>query len=234
MGIHENTLTKSTWKKHLRLRVQIYLSVMLILALSMASLRTGAQEKQASPNQPQATTMVIVLPPQVVTEQLTANSRGHNFGDVPFEPALTNAANANLTSRKYMVVTPESLQDPNAIGWLKQLEPLTSRLARGVINDEALQILAHFATLPEDHLILVQFMRVKMGPGWSPGMYGNGTGATSSMSSTLLQAALISTRTGQVVWKNEVLERSLFRADSPKFAKFVDLLYTTLGIQGGN
>jgi hypothetical protein len=232
METPELALTIGAWKIGRGRRVLPYLSVGLILALSVAPLRAGAQEIKTPPNPPQPAVKVIILPPQVAFEQLTAYYRGHNFGGVSFEPALANAANANLTSRQYTVVTPESLQDTNAIDWLKQLQPLTSRLSRGVINDEAQQIFSHLGTLPENYLIFIQFMRVKEGPGgsWDPN-----TGAiTSQMSSTLLQAALISTRTGQVLWKNDVLERSVFRADSPKFAKSVDLLYSTLSTKGGN
>jgi hypothetical protein len=158
-----------------------------------------------------------------------------NFGGDPFRSALTNAANINLSIRRYTVVTPESLQDSNAIEWLKQLQPLTSRLARGAINDEAQQVFNHLATLPEEYLIFVQFMKVKESP---PGGFhdpSSGVLMIPPMSSTLLQAALISTRTGRVVWKNEVLKWELYpAANSPKFAKSLHHLYSTLGTKGGS
>jgi hypothetical protein len=233
METHELALTTGVWKIGHRRQVLLCLSVVLVLVLSLASIQAGAQEKQAAPNPPQPAVKVIILPPQVVFEQLTAYSRGHNFGGVSFEPALFKAANTILSTQGYTVVMPESLQDnTNAIDWLTQLQPLTSRLSRGVINDEARQIFSHLGTLPENYLIFIQFMRIKEGPGgsWDPN-----TGAiTSQMSSTILQAALISPRTGQVVWKNDVLERSVFRADSPKFTKSVNLLYSTLSTKGGN
>lgn len=204
----------------------------IIAVSSLASLRAGAQEKQAPPNPPQATTMVIVLPPQVVTERLSENSSARNQGNESFETALRNAANAEISRHQYSMVAAESLQNPDAIVWLKQLEPLTSRLARGAINDDAQLILAHFKTLPQDYLILVQFMKIKSAPGAS---YDAWSGAiTSGMSSTLLQAALISTRTGQVSWKNEVLVRKLFPATDPRFAKSIETLYQTFSTGGGN
>ena len=63
------------------------------------------------------------------------------------------------------------------------------------------------AALPDDYLLLVQFVRVKQGPGGSWNPYSGAI--TSGMSTTSFQAALISTRTGQVAWKNEVLERTV-------------------------
>lgn len=201
----------------------------LILALLPAAL---AQQRTALANPTQPITSVIVLPPLVTYEQLSASSRGRYFSSGSFESALTNAARSNLSARNYTLVTPESLQNPNAVDWLNQLQSLTSRLARGAINDEAQQILDRLATLPGDYLIYVQFMRIKEGPGgsWNPN-----TGAiTSQMSSTLVQVALISTRGGQVTWKNEVFERKALRVDDSKFTKLVNLLYQTLGTNGGN
>jgi hypothetical protein len=242
-------LTIAAWKKSWGPRGLLRLSMGLILVLSLPFSRAAAQEKQDAPNPQRAITKVIILPPEVVFEGFAGTpfvpsvpvptntfAMSLNGAVVPvltntFGPALTNAANVNLNTRKYTVVTPESLQDPKAIEWLKQLQPLTSRLARGAINDEAQQILSHLGALPEDYLILVQFMRAKeITPVWqSPPVM------TSPMSSTLLQAALISTRTGRVVWKNEVLKWELYpAADSPKFAKSIHLLYSTLGAKGGN
>jgi hypothetical protein len=190
----------------------------------------SAPAQQTSNDSPPASAKVIILQPQVVFEQLT--NKSVLTQNVTFESALTNAATASLSARKYTVVTLESLQQVDAIDLLKQLQPLTSRLARGAINDEAQQTLRYLAAFPDDYLILVQFMRVKEGPGGSWNPYSGAI--TSSMSSTLLQASLISTHTGQVVWKNEVLERKVFRANDPNFAKYLDLLYGTLAIRGGN
>jgi hypothetical protein len=200
----------------------------LAMILCVPSSRATAQEKQASPKSQLAIAKVIILPPQVVFEQSSANSHIQDDPNAaPFGSVLTSTATSKLSLRKYTLVAPESLQNSDVGERLKQLQPLTSRLARGAINDEVKQALSQFAALPEDYLILVQFLRVDAGPGksWNP-LSG---AITSSMSNTLLQAALISTRTGLVVWKNEVLERKLFRADDPKFAQTVDRLYGTIG-----
>jgi hypothetical protein len=225
MATHQFALTIADWNKRLGLRVLLSLSVVLIFILSLASLLAGAQEKQASPSLREAPAKVLILPPEVVFE---------NFGGDSFRSALTNAANINLSMRKYTVITPDNLQDSNAIEWLKQLQPLSSRLARGAINDEAKQIFNHLATLPEEYLIFVQYMIVRTHPSGEFSDSSSGVTLMSSMSSTLLQAALISTRTGQIVWKNEVLKWELYPgANSPKFSKSLHHLYSTLGTKGG-
>jgi hypothetical protein len=204
---------------------------MLCSALILALVPAGwCQQVATEPHSAQSAAKVIILPPQVTFEQLEAKAHPKAINSVEFESALTNAATTNLAARRYAPTAPAGLQNDTAAGLLRQLQPLTSRLARGSINDDAQQILSKLAGLPEDFLILVQFVRVRQGPGgsWSPI-----SGAiTSGASSTSMQAALISTRTGQVTWKNEVLERSMFSADSPKFAKCIEQLYSTLAFKG--
>ena len=148
------------------------------------------------------------------------------------EATLPDVAKSHLGGRGYTPLSVDAVDDPAAADWLSQLEPFTSRLAHGAINDEARNILRHLVTLPEGHLILIQYAELQQGPGgsWNPN-----TGAiTSSMNSTLVRAALISTRTGAVVWKSENFERKLYRPGDAKFAKFLDQLYSTLGNGGGN
>lgn len=214
----------------------------------------GVSAQGAKPPEPSPTaSKVIILPPVVTVETLSSGgqtaglegglfgtsalgstSGGHGFKSPPpgsFEAILVNAANARLNGHGYAPLPIESVKDPSASDWLGQLEPLTSRLARGAINDDARNILNHLATLPEGYLIFVQFMEVKKGPGrsWNP----NTGGITSAMSSTLVRAALISTRTGTVIWKGEYLERKLFRPDDEKFARVLDQLYSTFANQEG-
>lgn len=208
-----------------RWRVSLFPVVALIVIFSAAYLPAEAQERQVAQSV-LATQNVIILPPQVVSERLSENSAANEPVDGAFATALTGVANSSLASRRYTALTQESLPDPNAISLLKQLEPLTSRLARGAINDDAQQILARIGTLPGNYLILVQFMKIKKGSG---GTYDPWSGAiTSGMSSTLFQAALISPSTGRVVWKNEVLERKAFPVTDPRFSKSVETLYQTL------
>ena len=167
---------------------------------------------------------MIVLPPQTSFRQ-TGNSAPAG-GLAPYESVLVRTANSEAVARKYTPVTPEDLRDSEATAWFTQLHPLISRVVKGSINDDARQILGHLSKLPANGLILVQYFRVEAGPGgsWNPI-----SGAiTSSMSSMLLQAVLISVETDQITWKNEVLERKLMRADDPKFIKMIESLYQTL------
>ena len=86
------------------------------------------------------------------------------------------------------------------------VESLGSRLARGNVNEDAIGKLARLAASDEHYAILAQFLRVETGPGrsWDPN-----TGAiASSAASTLVQAALVSAKTGKVIWKGERLIRN--------------------------
>lgn len=205
--------------------------LLVFLALCLTARTARAQDKPAGAPPSKAAPRVIVLPPQVTFEEFTARTGGPAIGGSDFESVLSTAANGHLTARNYVLVTPESLGNADAADWLRQLQPLSSRLARGIVNDDAKGILAHFADLPDDYLIFVQIMKVKKGPGssWNP-MTGQ---ITTGMASTLVQAALISVRAGQVAWKGEQFERKVYRASDPKLAKLLDLLYQSLG-NGGN
>lgn len=210
----------------------------------------GTSPPPASQAQQPASNSVILLPPVVSVEVLarggqlggvagsllgTANYGARSRSKIPpagsFEAVLGDSARARLGAQRYTLLTADAVQDASAVGWLDQLEPLTSRLAHGAMNDEAREILSHFATLPEASFIFVQSMELHQGPGgsWNP----NTGGITSPMASTLVRAALISTRTGAVVWKSEVFERRLFQPTDTKFAKVLDQLYSTLGNTGG-
>lgn len=108
------------------------------------------------------------------------------------------------------------------------LQSLSSRLTHGNITDEAKQEFAHLAALNEQQLIFVQFIRIKVGPSgyWDPN-----TGAIgSAANSTLVQAALISCRSGQVVWKGEQFVRKALGPDSEELGKMLTLLYDSLDI----
>ena len=121
-----------------------------------------------------------------------------------YEHLLLNAARSGVGS-KATPLDPGTL-DPSVVEACTKLEPLVSRLARGNVNEDAISALASLAVLDERYAILVQFFRLETGPGrsWDPN-----TGAiTSSTDSTLIQAALVSGKTGKVIWKSERLIRN--------------------------
>ena len=124
--------------------------------------------------------------------------------DWGYEYILLNAAKSAV-GPKTTPLDPETL-GPSVMDACTRLEPLASRLARGNVNEEAAKDLASLAALDESYAVLVQFLRVETGPGSAWNTY---TGAiASSAASTLIQAALVSGKTGKVIWKGERLIRS--------------------------
>ena len=223
-----------------QIRTLAFLIALMALHLS-ATLRIGAQS-ESSPGVVRPTpSKVVILPPQVELEELPSGWNGAGFGAIPmgrsqpaggnFDSTLADNASAHLSDRHYTVVAADALKDASAGDLLKQLEPLRSRLARGAVNDEAQSILDRLAESSDDYLLFVQIVKIKNGPGgsWNPN-----TGAiTSRLASTLVQAALISPHTHQVIWKSEEFERKVLRPDDARFQKLLDQLYQTLTQPGG-
>ena len=201
--------------------------VVMILCLTPFAVRAQETPDKAPAK---AETKVIVLQPLIEFEALQANARnrvGQSGASENFEAKLLSTATETITARKLTAVAPETFRNSVAGERLKQLQPLSSRLARGIVNEEAKAILIDLAALTEGSTVLVQSLKIKTGPGgsWDPW-----TGQiTSAMSSTILQVALISCQTGQVLWKNESVARKVYRADDPKFAKWLEMVYETLG-----
>ena len=134
----------------------------------------------------------------------TSEQKGGFWSEEEYERILLNAARGGAGSKVTLLDT-ESLE-PSVVEAFKKLDPLVSRLARGNVNPEAIEDLAGLAALDPNYAVLVQFFRLEMGPGrsWDPN-----TGAiTSSADSTLIQAALVSGKTGRVIWKGERLVRN--------------------------
>jgi hypothetical protein len=171
---------------------------------------------------------VIVLDPWVQFEDVRSDSiiPSSATQDEIFRSRLLAAATGEVEARKLSMVKPESFSDLHVADDCARLRSVSSRLARGIVNEEAREILKRLADVNDGYAILVQFMRVKVGPGGSWNPYSGAI--TSSISSTLLQAALVASKTGQVIWKNEVFVRKTFRPDSPEFTKKLGLLYQTL------
>ena len=138
----------------------------LCFALILLLIPKGhSQQALPAAASPAASAKVVVFPPLVSVEQLQANARVHDLDSASFVSALQNAAKTNLTTRNFQLADSSGLLNSPEADLLKQLEPLTSRLARGSINDDAQQILGKLAARPDDYLLLVQFVRVKQGPG---------------------------------------------------------------------
>jgi len=139
-----------------------------------------------------------------------------------YENLLLSAARSEVAP-KALLLEREKLDSP-ATDACAKLEALTSRLARGSVNEAATSALAELAALDEHYAILAQFVRLETGPGrsWNP----NTGSITSSTDSTLVQVALISGKTGKVIWKGERLIRNkALRPTDSGFSKAITELY---------
>lgn len=126
-----------------------------------------------------------------------------------YQRVMLDAARSEIGS-KAIVVEPDKL-DSAAFEVCSNLNTLGSRLSRGNINEEAGKLLAHLAELDSQVVILAQSIHVQIGVSgtWNP----NTGGISSSTASTLLQTALISAKTGTVIWKSEQIIR--YKAAKP-------------------
>ncbi|MGA2739005.1 MAG: hypothetical protein ABSG65_16325 [Bryobacteraceae bacterium] len=205
-------------------------AAILVLALAGATPRAEPAQQEptaapaAAPRDREVTPapsklMVILLKPAIRFEEITAGSRS-DFGvkmptvnrgkneapgnEEDYQRLLIDAAK-NAAGSKATILDSGTLE-PSIAETCQGLASLGSRIARGNINEDALGKLARLAASDEHYAILAQFLRLEKGPGrsWDPN-----TGAIgSSTSSTLVQAALVSAKTGRVIWKNERLIRN--------------------------
>jgi hypothetical protein len=142
-----------------------------------------------------------------------------------FEQQLIAWAKKEATARAFEVAEPASPDVVPAASACEQLTAQSNKLARGIVADEAKPSLDSIASVNANYAVLVQYLRVKIGPGGSWNSY---TGEiTSTMSNMLIDAALVSSRDGRVLWKNEVLLRNLAMPNSKEFMQSLSLIYKT-------
>ncbi len=181
---------------------------------------------------PARTANVILIPPQVrledmVTGRVLNPKQFHSATQhSSYESRLLGAATKKISPKTSVLAAEEMGEVVAEAG--SNLQGLSSRLAHGNVIDEAKQEFSHLAALNEQQLVFVQFIRVKIGPGgyWDPN-----TGAIGSATrSTLVQAALISCRSGQVIWKGEQFVRKALDPDSEELGKMLTQLLESLEI----
>jgi hypothetical protein len=203
-------------------------AAILVLALAGATPRAEPAQQEPTAAPPlaarEATTaptklIIVLLKPAIRFEEIPAGARS-DFGiKVPTVSRGKKEVLGNEEDYQRLLIDAAR----NAAGWkatlldagtlgasiaetCEGLEALGSRLARGNVNEDAMGKLARLAASDEHYAILAQFLRVERGPGrsWDPN-----TGAIgSSTDSTLVQAALVSAKTGKVIWKGERLIRN--------------------------
>jgi hypothetical protein len=143
-------------------------------------------------------------------------------GDV-FEARLHASARDIIDSKKFALFDARAHQELRMVELCEQLCLGSPNLSTGIVSGEIQNSLRQLASFNERLAVLVQFLRVKIGPG---GYYNPSTGQMgSSMSSSLLQASLIHCATGKVLWKSQVFQRGLLLAKSSQLSEMLMLLY---------
>jgi len=227
--------TKAQWVINMKIHSHTLSAVLVsVLALTPAAKcadRAPGQAPaagQAAPQAAPAEMKLILLKPSIRFEDVRSTFAVQPSDEAQYEDLLINAAKRAVGSRA-TVLDMDKLEPP-VVEACRQLDPLASRLARGDVNEEAAGDIARLAALDEGYAVLVQFFRLKTGPGrsWDPN-----TGAiTSSMASTLMQAALVSGKTGKVIWKGERLVRNkALKPTNADFNKELVLLYRDFDIK---
>lgn len=164
---------------------------------------------------------IILLKPSIRFEDVNGKPPRVKDTEEDYGRRLTEAAMKVVGPKAALL--DESKLDAPVLQACGKLESLASRLARGEVNEEAAGELARLATFDEQYAVLVQFLRLKTGPwgSWSP-ITGQ---ITSSMSSTLVQVALVSAKTGKVIWKGEQFVRKRLKPTDGGLSKALTLLY---------
>jgi hypothetical protein len=193
-------------------------SCVLVLAAFLAG-SAGAQENQRRPVivlRPVATFSDYETDAELPPDQLEAES---------YCTVLDTAIQQELEKRGMPVASRTTAAGPEVEASLRTLHGHVSKMARGLIGDDGRQALtaALAATNSEDVLVFAQYMRARVG---DHGRWKAGYGIlTPQMATITIQAALISARTGQVLWQGQVFLRDLPKPQTPKFNTLVSQLY---------
>jgi hypothetical protein len=195
-------------------------------ACTTAPITTAPSVRPATEIHPD--TRILILQPLLRFEEIRTEAvlpESENQGPA-FKDRLLSWAKKEVETRAYKVAEPESLDTAILDPACDQLNSFSNKLARGIVPEEAKSFLNSIASLDENLAILAQYLRVKVGPG---GFWNQYTGEIhSTMSTMLLDVALISCRDGRVLWTNEVLLRNLVYPDNKEFLESLRLAYKTL------
>jgi hypothetical protein len=201
----------------------------LILAVAVASPAMTPAWGQDSVSAPgSAGLKVILVKPAVRFEDVRSTFAIPVSDESEIDRLLVDEATRAVGS-KATVLDVDKLES-QANEECARLYDLASRLARGDVNEEATNGLARLAALDDQYAVLVQFVRVKTGPGKSWNAWSGAI--TSSSASTLMQAAVVSGKTGKVIWKGERLIRNkALKPTSVEFSKELGLMYRDFDIK---
>ena len=111
----------------------------------------------------------------------------------------------------------------------EQASASANQLVRKRQNSQAMNTIRSLASTNESVAVLVQYVRVKIGPSKT---WNQNTGAiTADASSSHFRAVMLDCRTGRCLWGNSVLLREAPDPNNKQFDKVLSLLYSTLNPQ---
>ena len=193
---------------------------------------TGSSAAEATAFVPPST-KVLVIRPKVTYEdtQTEMPLDAETQGASGLEDSLMEKGVEMLKSKLFSdVASMYSVQvSPEQRDLAGKARASASHLIRSRPDRQALQYVLGLGATNETAAVLVQFVRVKIGPAgtWDP----NSGAITSAASSAFFRAALLDCRDGRVLWKNSVLLRKVPQPDNSDFEKVVAALYSTLNPQ---
>jgi hypothetical protein len=161
---------------------------------------------------------VILLKPSIVFQQIggyapkvpggSANSVvlvGDQLVPIAsYRDAVPDASRKALGSRVALVDLRRV--EPSVVEECNKLERLSSELAAGKVTDEATERFARLGAIDERYAVLAQFLVVTQGP---PSIDDQSASEVFLPgASGLLRAALLSAKTGKLIWKGQQLLRN--------------------------
>lgn len=215
------------------------LSIALQVQAQTGSSQTpGMTVENHAKNQAEQST-VLVLRPKVEFRDYRTDVilPGDRLGAEAYSARLRESAEAKLKDLGIITANSESSANPSLKEAVSLLEGQSSKLARGLVSEEAVNALNKTgpALNSSEILVFVQYMKATLlNPDWNlsklpePLPYGYGP---KRIDNILLQAVLLSGKTGKIFWRDQVFIRNPPKVDSPKFSKLIEDLYKSYNKQ---
>jgi hypothetical protein len=207
------------------------LMLLLFCCWLPAALHGGEKDKKVSEK-----CDVLLLRPLIsfIDYRTDAVLPGEQFGEDTYLAHLQDVAMEKLKGFDANVIIQEAITDKAVRDAAGLLEREISKLSRGIVDEgmkEALRVVLA-GTNSDRALVMAQYMKVKVGHHnvWaSKGIVEPLILKTTIKETTLLlQLALISCKTGQIVWQGQGFARDLPRVKSKKFNELMENTYRNL------
>jgi hypothetical protein len=176
----------------------------------------------------------LVLKPQLAFSDYVSGAPlpPDGFGGDAYADQLESVASQQLLRRGVGVLDNNQIPLRIVNEVVLKLESETSRLARGVVSEQACDYVKQLSTLEQFEsrapFVLAQDLKARLKPdangAWAVRLYG----LRPQMTLLVLQVALLSGRTGQMVWRDQAVLRELPKPHSPVFEKLTSAVYKTL------